>query len=65
MDSGSFGFRGYKTAANFTGIGVNIASKVTGIANFTNTTGLTVNTGGTGASANIPPAIILNYIIKT
>jgi len=65
MDSGSFGFRGYNTAANFTGISVNIASKVTGITNFTNTTGITVNTGGTGASANIPPAIILNYIIKT
>jgi microcystin-dependent protein len=41
------------------------ASRVTSITNVANTTGLTVNTYGTGASANIPPAIILNYIIKT
>jgi microcystin-dependent protein len=44
---------------------VTINSNTTGITNVAQATGLTVNTGGTGASANIPPAIILNYIIKT
>jgi hypothetical protein len=44
---------------------VTINSNTTGITNVANATGFTVNTYGTGASANIPPAIILNYIIKT
>lgn len=42
-----------------------VVANSTGITNIARATGLTVNTGGTGASANIPPAIILNYIIKT
>lgn len=31
----------------------------------TKTTGVTVNNEGSGSSANVPPALILNYIIKT
>ena len=53
------------TSTNGTGINVVVNSRVTGITNVANATGFTVNTYGTGASANIPPAIILNYIIKT
>jgi hypothetical protein len=44
---------------------INVLNNYTGITNIANATGFTVNTYGTGASANIPPAIILNYIIKT
>lgn len=29
------------------------------------TTGITVNTAGAGASQNVPPVLVLNYIIKT
>ena len=36
----------------------------TGITNATNTTGISVASAGTGTAANVPPAIIMNYIIK-
>lgn len=48
-------------ATNVTTSGLNGVN--TGIQ--TQTTGITINNAGTGSSQNMPPAIILNYIIKT
>lgn len=45
--------------------GISINNNTTGISINTNYTGVSVNTGGGGTGANIPPAIIMNYIIKT
>jgi microcystin-dependent protein len=42
-----------------------IASAYTGIGVNGNSTGITIASGGGGTGANIPPAIIMNYIIKT
>jgi microcystin-dependent protein len=51
---GSFGYAGSSTNSATTGITINNA-----------TPAITVNDFSGGASANIPPAVILNYIIKT
>lgn len=51
---GSFGYAGGTTNTAATGITINNA-----------TPAITVNDFSGGSSANIPPAIILNYIIKT
>lgn len=60
---GGFNSTGSTTASATTGI--SNTANTTGITNATNTTGISVSSAGTGSSANIPPAIILNYIIKT
>ncbi|MFN7640635.1 MAG: phage tail protein, partial [bacterium] len=51
---GSFAYAGSSTNSATTGITINNA-----------TPAITVNDFSGGASANIPPAVILNYIIKT
>jgi microcystin-dependent protein len=48
------------TAAQATTSGLNPQNGVNSA-----TTGITINNAGTGTSQNMPPAIILNYIIKT
>ncbi len=45
--------------------GYQYATVVNGQNTSSSTTGITINNAGTGASENIPPAIVMNYIIKT
>ena len=53
---------GFASNAGQAGIGANtIANDNTAVSN---TTGITIDTTGTGGSQNMPPAFILNYIIK-
>lgn len=55
------------TSSSFGPSSGNTGSSVTGISINNATTGISVSNAnaGTGSSQNIPPAIILNYIIKT
>lgn len=59
-------FTSISAGATFTG-GYQSAATTTGQNTSTSTTGISVSNSntGTGTSQNVPPAIILNYIIKT
>lgn len=64
------GFNGLNTSASPTGISVNAATTsitanatTTGITNVAAATGITTAGAGTGASQNVPPALMLNYIV--
>jgi microcystin-dependent protein len=64
-NNGTPGLYGYMTRSATTGITATASSATTGVTGLRAFTGITINTAGTGTAANIPPAIILNKIIKT
>lgn len=66
---------GPELSSNSTGEIINTSNSVTGISIFNNRTGITLNSsstgittnsqGGNGSHENMPPYLVLNYIIKT